>query len=143
MKNSYGHWVHSFPFGAFAEASFLSVCLGITDNFLEEASILVKQKNNEIQLLFIRQQLKHFKQIETQFYTMLSAYWQQHKQGHQLTDEELQHFSQINKESAVACVNIANSIIRSLGMDAIIETSTINRIWRNLCTAVQHGFLTP
>ncbi|QDQ00707.1 acyl-CoA dehydrogenase [Lysinibacillus fusiformis] len=142
-KNSYGGWVHSFPFGAFAEASFLSVCLGITDNFLEEASILMKQKNNEVQLSLINEQLKRYKQIEEQFYKKLTAYWLQHKKGQQLTDGELHQFSQISKEGAAACVDIANSIIRSLGIDAILETSTINRIWRNLCTAAQHGFLTP
>ncbi|WP_229388117.1 hypothetical protein [Lysinibacillus sphaericus] len=49
----------------------------------------------------------------------------------------------MSKDSAAVCVDIANNIIRSLGMDAIIETATINRIWRNLCTAAQHGFLTP
>lgn len=48
-----------------------------------------------------------------------------------------------NKDIAAACLEIANNLIRSLGMDAITETSMINRIWRNLYTAAQHGFLTP
>lgn len=150
-KNNYGNVVHSFPFGTFAEASFLSVCLGITENFLEEASTLINQKNKlshrterigAMQFLYMQQQ-KRFKQIEEQFYSMLTNYWQKHKQEGQLTDYELQEFTQMSKESAAVCVDIANNMIRSLGMDAIIETATINRIWRNLCTAAQHGFLTP
>ncbi|WP_283776103.1 hypothetical protein [Bacillus velezensis] len=49
----------------------------------------------------------------------------------------------MSKDIAAACLEIANNLIRSLGMDAITETSTINRIWRNLYTAAHHGFLTP
>ncbi|MBG9454351.1 acyl-CoA dehydrogenase [Lysinibacillus sphaericus] len=150
-KNKYGSAVHSFPFGAFAEASFISVCLGITENFLEEASILVKQRKYDpsrtermgaIQFLLMQQQ-KNFRQLEEQYYLMLSEYWQKHKEGHKLTEEELQQFSRKSKDTAVACVDIANSLIRRLGMDAITETSSINRIWRNLYTAAQHSFLTP
>lgn len=151
MKNTYGNAVHSFPFGAFAEASFLSVCLGITENFLEEASILVKQRNLDssraehmgaMQFLLMQQQ-KNFRQLEEQFYAMLHEYWQKHQEGHELVDEELQQFSRMSKDVAAACVDIANSLIRRLGMDAITEISSINRIWRNLYTAAQHGFITP
>ncbi|MFJ7981851.1 acyl-CoA dehydrogenase [Lysinibacillus xylanilyticus] len=151
IKNKYGSAVHSFPFGAFAEASFLSVCLGITENFLEETAILVKQRNNDpsrterigaIQFLLMQQQ-KNFRQLEEQFYSLLNEYWQKHKEGHELTDEELQQFSRMSKDIAAACVDIANSLIRRLGMDAITETSSINRIWRNLYTAAHHSFLTP
>ncbi len=88
-------------------------------------------------------QQKHFKQYEEQFYTTLSTYWQKHQQDVELTAEELLQFTQMSKEIAAACVEIANSLVRSLGMDAITETATINRIWRNLYTAAQHGFLTP
>ncbi|MGE7842847.1 acyl-CoA dehydrogenase [Lysinibacillus sp. NPDC093712] len=150
-KNRYHNVVHSFPFATFAEASFLSVCLGITENFLDEAFSLMEQKNKKssyserigaLQFLFM-QQKKRFLQVEEQFYAMLTDYWQKHKLGVELTEQELQQFTQMSKESAAVCVDIANNIIRSLGMDAIIETATINRIWRNLCTAAQHGFLTP
>ncbi|KOS61073.1 acyl-CoA dehydrogenase [Lysinibacillus agricola] len=151
MKNKYGSAVHSFPFGAFAEASFLSVCLGITEDFLEETSILVKQRNYDpsraermgaIQFILMQQQ-KHFRQLEEQFYAMLNEYWQKHKEGHEFTAEELQQFSRMSKDNADACVDIVNNLIRRLGMDAITETSPINRIWRNLYTAAQHVFLTP
>lgn len=151
IKNKYESAVHSFPFGTFAEASFLSVCLGITENFLEETSILVKQRNHDpnrtermgaLQFLLMQQQ-KHFKQLEKQFYSILNGYWQKHQEGHKLAEEELQQFSRLSKDIAAACVDIANNLIRRLGMDAITETSSINRIWRNLYTAAQHGFLTP
>jgi hypothetical protein len=49
----------------------------------------------------------------------------------------------MSKDIAAACVDISNSLIRRLGMDAITETSSINRIWRNLYTAAHHSFLTP
>lgn len=150
-KNHYSNAAHSFPFGTFAEASFLSVCLGITENFLEEAWSLIEKKNKQLhraerigalQFLFMQQQ-KRFRQVEEQFYAILSAYWLQHQQQIELTEQQLHDFTNMSKESAAVCVDIANNMIRSLGMDAIIETATINRIWRNLCTAAQHGFLTP
>ncbi|MGC7929610.1 acyl-CoA dehydrogenase [Lysinibacillus sp. VIII_CA] len=151
IRNNYGNSVHTFPFTTFAEASFLSVCLGITENLLEEAFILIKQRNHAanrtermgaLQFLFMQQQ-KHFKQCEQQFYTTLSGYWQKHQQDQSLTEEELMQFTQMSKEIAAACIEIANKLIRNLGMDAITETSRLNRIWRNLYTAAQHGFLTP
>ncbi|MGE7112048.1 acyl-CoA dehydrogenase [Lysinibacillus sp. NPDC047702] len=151
IHNNYGSFVHSFPFGTFAEASFLSVCLGITENFLEQTSIMIKQKSNDpsrserigiLQSLLIQQQ-KNFNQLEENFYAILTQYWERHKAGHDLTDVELQQFSQMSKDSAASCIDIANSFIRNLGMEAITETSSINRIWRNLYTAAQHGFLTP
>ncbi|WP_341301077.1 hypothetical protein MHB44_23195 [Lysinibacillus sp. FSL H8-0500] len=141
IKNNYGNPVHSFPFTTFAEASFLSVCLGITANFLEESFLLIKQRQRDSSMLQVQQ--KHFKQYEEQFYKTLSTYWQKHQQDVELTAEELLQFTQMSKEIAAACVEIANSLVRSLGMDAITETATINRIWRNLYTAAQHGFLTP
>ncbi|WP_342442103.1 acyl-CoA dehydrogenase [Lysinibacillus sp. FSL K6-0075] len=151
IRNDYGNSVHSFPFITFAEASFLGVCLGITENFLEEAFALMKQRNDDIsrterigalQFLWMQQQ-KRFKQCEEQFFATLSVYWQKHQIGDELTEEELSQFTQMTKDIAAACLEIANNLIRSLGMDAITETSTINRIWRNLYTAAQHGFLTP
>ncbi|WP_155593160.1 acyl-CoA dehydrogenase [Lysinibacillus cavernae] len=151
IRNDYGNSVHSFPFATFAEASFLSVCLGITESFLEEAFALMRQRNHDVskaerigalQFLLMQQQ-KRFKQFEEQFYTTLSEYWKKHQQGNQLIEDELLQFTQMSKEIAAACLDIVNKLIRSLGMDAITETSTINRIWRNLYTAAQHGFLTP
>lgn len=146
FRNSYGSFVHSFPFGTFAEASFLSVCLGITENFLEEISIITEKISAErigsLHSLLMQQQ-QNFNQLEEQFYTILTQYWERHNAGQNLTDEELLRFSQISKDSAATCIDIANSFIRNLGMEAITETSSINRIWRNLYTAAQHGFLTP
>lgn len=95
-----------------------------------------------LQFLLMQQQ-KHFKQFEKQFYTTLSVYWQKHQRDESLTEEELTQFTQMSKEIAAACIEIANKLIRNLGMDAITETAPINRIWRNLYTAAQHGFLTP
>ncbi|AVK86858.1 acyl-CoA dehydrogenase [Lysinibacillus sp. B2A1] len=151
IHNNYGSFVHSFPFGTFAEASFLSVCLGITENFLEQTSIMIKQKSNEpsraermgtLHALLIQKQ-QNFNQLEEQFYAKLTQYWEKHKAGQELADLELQEFSQMSKDSAATCIDIANSFIRNFGMEAITETSSINRIWRNLYTAAQHGFLTP
>ena len=151
IRNNYGSFVHSFPFGTFAEASFLSVCLGITENFLQEISIIIKQKSDDpsraermdsLHSLLMQQQQK-FNQLEEQFYAILTQYWERHNAGQNLTEEELLQFSQMSKDSAATCIDIANSFIRNLGMEAITETSSINRIWRNLYTAAQHGFLTP
>lgn len=86
------------------------------------------------------QQQKSFRQLEEKFYARLNEYWQKHKEGHELTEEELQLFSRMSKDIAASCVDIANSLIRRFGMDAITETSSINRIWRNLYTAAQHSF---
>lgn len=151
IRNNYGSFVHSFPFGTFAEASFLSVCLGITENFLKEISIIIKQKSDDpsraerIDSLhsLLMQQQQNFNQLEEQFYAILTQYWERHNAGQNLTEEELLQFSQMSKDSAATCIDITNSFIRNLGMEAITETSSINRIWRNLYTAAQHGFLTP
>lgn len=152
-KNSYGGLVHSFPFLPFSEASFTAVCLGIGQDFLRETKVSSSRKKEiwsthheeryENVTNLIEEQAKLFQEKEEVFYTLIEELWHKHKANNELTQQDLQEFTQFCKSCVNVLIDGANSLIRYFGMEAVKESSTLNRIWRNLYTAGQHGFLTP
>lgn len=150
FRNKYKLPVHSFPFITFSEASFFSLCLGLTEQFLSEVTELLERKKGHLgfeRYLFIMEKCSRYKsQIESigiQFYSMVSSYWEKHISDKNLEDDELAKFTAFCKEQSMEILMSAHSLIRYLGMDGIMENTPINRAWRNLCTASQHTFLTP
>lgn len=153
QRNNYGYAVHSFPFLQFSEASFVAVCLGIGADFLREATNCAMRKqlvwsqaeSNRYKLVMtnIQEQEKIFAQAVHIFYSTLEEIWHIHTEQKEIKEEDLQQFSLVCKNSATIAIQCANTLIRYLGMEAVMESSALNRIWRNLYTAGQHAFLTP
>ena len=61
--------------------------------------------------------------------------------GEVLDDEILDAVSDHSKMVAHAAVSGAQQLYRHLGMDMIMEDNPLNRIYRDLLTASQHGLL--
>lgn len=152
-QNDYKDLVHRFPFVQFSQSSFAAVCLGIGQSFFEEARKLVDRnkgrwtddETDKYELIsnLIEKEFTRLSDIEQSFYTTLDSLWQTHKQGLILEAHDLQDFSRICQEVAAITIDSANVLVRHFGMEAVKESSTLNRIWRNLHTAGQHTFLTP
>lgn len=153
QANDFGEFVHTFPFVQFSQATFSGVCLGLGQSFFEEASHLIQLKKerwlnfdtskyDKVNRL-LNEELNQFKQKEREFYTALDLLWTKHTNKEILNEEELQNFSNQCKELAVVTIESSNELIRHFGMEAVMETSQLNRIWRNLYTASQHTFLAP
>ena len=149
QKNNLGGLVHTFPFVQFSQSSFTAVCLGIGQNFLQEARKIADQKkengmeNYGTLSILIEKQVRQFKDAEQQFHTLLDKLWKVHVKEIELLDTDLERFTQVCKDSVETTFNCANSLARYLGMDMVRESTTLNRIWRDLYTAGQHVFLTP
>lgn len=150
FRNEYELPVHRFPFNSFAEASFFSLCLGLMEQFIDEADAslnrkidilsteryeLIKLKLNEVQ--------SKLQLIEESFYKLVTKLWERHVSGEVLLEEELNELTSFCKDQSSELLLYAHKLIRYYGMEAVIETTSLNRAWRNLCTASQHVFLTP
>ncbi|CAM5215010.1 Alkylation response protein AidB-like acyl-CoA dehydrogenase OS=Ureibacillus acetophenoni OX=614649 GN=SAMN05877842_105193 PE=4 SV=1 [Ureibacillus acetophenoni] len=150
FQNQYELPVHSFPFITFSEASFFSLCLGLTEQFLSEAAEILERKKDHLGLeryQYVMEQCSQHKSklenIEERFFSLVSTYWQKHNQGKKLDETDLATFTAFCKEHSTEILMSSHSLIRYFGMDGIMENSPLNRAWRNLCTASQHMFLTP
>ncbi|WP_438315291.1 acyl-CoA dehydrogenase [Sporosarcina sp. FA9] len=151
--NEFGSFVHTFPFVQFSQSSFAAVSLGIGQGFFEEARRILESskdrwsigEDNKYEAItaVLDKELLKYHQIETVFYSKLEELWETHKGGNVLKDADLNNFSMVCKEAAETTIGCANHLFRHFGMEAVMESSPLNRIWRNLHTASQHTFLTP
>lgn len=151
QQNEWRGPVHSFPFVPFSIASFASVCLGIGEHFFEEAkSLAEKYRDNGsveerdrypfVQAQITQQEQKVAEAIEG-FHQKGDSLWAVHAGGKEMAEADLQDYMDTSKRAAGTVIQTADALIRLFGMEAIMESSTINRIWRDLHTAGQHAFL--
>ncbi|TXL64393.1 acyl-CoA dehydrogenase [Cerasibacillus terrae] len=152
MKNEYKTKVHDFPFLAFSEASFAAMVLGIGRHFLEEVRSITEERKKDWQqqgnrytfmMEKVEQEEKRWEKANIIFHKKLARLWEKHTANKELTETEQQAFRTISKKIATTMLTCANHLFRFIGMQAVMEYSTLNRIWRNLHTAAQHTFLTP
>lgn len=146
--NMLGTPVHSFPFVQFSQVSFASVCLGLGARFLEEAHTLAEHAKSRWNaekiagtVRLLEEQQTRFSQAQQLFHTAVERRWDMHVNG-SLDDHELEQLSAVCIESSDIATDCAVQLFRNLGMQAVIETSPVNRAFRDLWTAGQHGFLT-
>lgn len=152
-QNSFGGLVHTFPFMMFSEASFGAISLGISKHFLEEVnSILEKNKanwqsgsNNRYDMLKNKliEEENRWETANNYFHEIIQSSWNKHIQGDELTEELKIKFSTISKRSVTTTIKCVDNLYRYLGMQVVMESNTLNQIWRDLHTASQHTFLTP
>ncbi|MCJ7840967.1 acyl-CoA dehydrogenase [Lederbergia sp. NSJ-179] len=149
QQNEYAGPVHRFPFIPFSQASFTSVCLGIAMHFYKEARRIVKKraknepKRWEAVTLLLDEQETNFQEKLEIFYTEIEALWKLHVNEETISEQNIDQFSKTCKETVQIVIQDVDCLIRYLGMDAIMETATVNKIWRDLHTAGQHAFITP
>ncbi|MBT2583229.1 acyl-CoA dehydrogenase family protein [Planococcus sp. ISL-109] len=153
QQNDFGGPVHSFPFMPFSVASFAAVCLGISDHFFEEAKSLAEDNRNNwsagesdryhFVLVQVEEQEQKVAEALEDFHQKGDSVWSDHVAGKEIAEADLQEYMETSKRAASMVIQAADSLIRLFGMEAVMETSTINRVWRDLHTAGQHAFLKP
>ncbi|TCS96590.1 acyl-CoA dehydrogenase [Hazenella coriacea] len=146
----YNHPVFQYPFIPFAAASFAAVSIGIGKHFFEEAQLILNECKNKWETdrwEFVNQKKKQLEQVFTRsvedFYKIIDTSWDKHIQLPPLSEEELDQISYQCKETARVALSSTDSLLPYLGMGAVMEHTSINRIWRDLHTACQHVVLTP
>ncbi|WP_052123998.1 acyl-CoA dehydrogenase family protein [Ureibacillus manganicus] len=150
FKNEYELPVHRFPFTSFSESSFFSLCLGLMEQLITEANTALNQKREGLvseRYELVKEILNHIQsqlqRVEENFYSLVAKLWEKHTNGEVLHTIDLEELTTFCKEHSSELVSMALTLIRYFGMDAVIETTSLNRAWRNLCTASQHAFLAP
>ncbi len=84
-----------------------------------------------------------FQQKVDTFYTEIEELWNLHINENTLSETAINRFSTICKADLQQVIQEVDTLMRYLGMEAIMETSSLNKIWRDLHTASQHAFITP
>lgn len=141
--------VYSFPFLQFAQLSFAAVVLGIYRAYVDEARGLQNQNphatNNERNTHLeksISDEENRVKEISLRFYQTAQTAWENHL--NETEDKEaLEAVSAITDETSSVAGGVSTRLLPFLGMAAVMETSRLNKIYRDLITANQHVLLKP
>lgn len=146
----YSDPIYRYPFVPFAETSFTAVAIGIGQHFIQEAGRIVEHKKevwDTGKYTFVRRQCeaseRNLSQAMDDFYEQVDASWDMVVHGETLPADVQRRISKQCKKTARTAVSCAQSIFPYLGMEAIMEDTRINRIWRDLHTACQHTMLVP
>lgn len=142
--------IFQYPFILFAEASFAAVSIGIGKHFFTEAKSILNECKNKWETHrweFVNNKYKKLEASLTQsideFFKVINTSWEKHILQQSLSETELEQISHQCKETAHLILSSADTLLPYLGMGAVMEHTTINRIWRDLHTACQHVALTP
>ncbi len=152
-KLNYEHLFYHYPFLQFAETSFAAVAIGLGRHFMEEAkSILDRNQDSWSKTVpprysFIKKKLdareKLLKTSIDAFYKLVDKSWAQLIKNHKLETKLQTEVSKTSRQTSRVVLACADEIFQYIGMEAVMENSTINRIYRDLHTACQHVLLIP
>lgn len=150
---AYPHLIYQFPFLQFSEASFTAVVIGMVRHFFDEARDLTEAGRegwSQSQLerypavwKQIKNEEKKLKKVIIAFFAGIDEAWTSFTKQKVLSNEEQLHFSHLCKATTRTAVQAVEAVFPYLGMSAVMEGTTLNRIWRDLHTASQHVFLAP
>ncbi|GEL76743.1 hypothetical protein [Tenuibacillus multivorans] len=140
--------VYHYPFLPFSVANIASTTIGIAKHFFEEARAYAGKKKEtwdpnryETVIEKIKQSEQPYIKDVQAFYQSIEQSWDTHLNGETVTDDQLIDIMTKSQEVAHSAVSGAQVIFRYLGMDAIMESTELNRIYRDLHTASQHKLL--
>jgi len=142
--------IYTYPFMAFAVASFAAVCLGMGRHFLDECAQLVEtnkirwDRTNPARAKFVSERIEEGKALldthSKQFYDAAEQSWSAHVKG-EADEAYAEEVIRSGRAAAAAVLHSAQSLFPHLGMAALMEHQTVNRLWRDLHTAAQHASL--
>lgn len=141
------HPIYTYPFMAFAETTLAVNTLGMTHHLLNEAAVVFAQKqwNREAfqqadaALQTARQEIS---QMRTAFYNIVDQSWNELISKKKISAKTTKQISTISRQLVKLCRKHATEVYPYCGLAATSETSTLNRVFRDLFTASQHALLT-
>ncbi|GEN52212.1 hypothetical protein HFA01_04740 [Halobacillus faecis] len=138
-----------YPFFQFAKSQFASVSLGIARRFIVESKKLADQFKGEWEISnrydFVRNKIqaaeKRLTDTKSSFDRVISRTWNLHIQGDELPEDHLKEVNHVCENAAKEALKSAQSIYNYLGITAVLENTVINKTYRDLHTACQHGLI--
>lgn len=143
--------IYRYPFLPFAQVSFTAVVVGLGCRFLDEAAALADAKRGEWDRAYagrhgrvsdaIAGQRLLLNAASDRFYRETESSWRTFADMRVLSDEATSRVGDACVEAVRSAVAAAHAIWPMLGMTALMQRETVNRVWRDLHTAAQHGVL--
>jgi alkylation response protein AidB-like acyl-CoA dehydrogenase len=144
------HPIYQFPFLQFAEATLAVNSSGMSCRFLDLCEIILKEKAEYKNyatgsLKLLQQKLNgaktNLQEARESFYVAVQSAWEECTSRRSVSPEQLNKLSVKSRELALFSRRLVDELYPYCGMIAINPETEINRVWRNLHTASQHGLL--
>lgn len=148
---SYDNLAFEYPFLQFAEATISAVSIGIGRHFIEAARQFIQElktgwdKSKPERYIFVLNQIESaemsFNLIIDEYYYAIDTSWTTLALHQEISELELEQVSRVCKKAAKAALMSGQAIFPLLGIQAIMEHSPVNQIWRDLQVVSQHSVL--
>ena len=129
--------LYRFPFEPFASATLVSSMLGIARGFMDEVN---GQNSNSLAKSRITAEEKLLHQKE-QLHEAVQTIWRACENSDEIRESDSELVNTSAKKLAELCRSLCLELYTQCGMQALPEMARINRAWRDLLTAGQHGML--
>ena len=144
--------IYQYPFLQFAESTLAVNISGMAIHFMDLFEENIKERKlsdnfteDHRHALFTRNEAARHKQQEMRekFYQALQNSWDKWDDNKHFAAASLESVSQISRHLAAVSREIVDEIFPFCGLVASDPQSEINRVWRNLHTAILHPLLLP
>lgn len=149
--DDYGYPIYSFPFLLFARFSFAAVVLGLWRHFIEKAGFVVNEAESRwthenprryaMVKSLVDEEAETVKEAADMFFETAAGTWDNFCKVRNLTEQIQQKDGEFCCRLAEIAYDSTAKIFYHLGMEAVMEGNPVNRIWRDMTTAVQHILL--
>ena len=141
------HPIYSYPFMPLAETTLAVNTLGITQHLLHESAVVFAQKQlNSVAFQQADAALQTARQkiskMRTAFYNIVEQSWNELISKKKISVKTTRQISSVSRQLVKLCRKHATEVYPYCGLASTAETSTLNRVFRDLFTASQHALLT-
>ncbi|MEK0312441.1 acyl-CoA dehydrogenase [Cohnella sp. 56] len=147
----YGDPVYRYPFLPFAQVSFAAVAVGLGRRFLDEARRLADAKRVAWDRAYagryarvadqIAARRRELDEVVDVFYRETEESWTAFVERQALSDDAVASVGAACRAASRTATACAHALLPMLGMTGLMEHEPVNRAWRDLHTAAQHGLL--
>src|SRR5258708_3215795 len=132
------HPIYQFPFLQLAETTLAVNSSGMAIRFIDLCEILFEQKarQNPGELYPARGKLNELRSV---FFSTVSAAWETLITNRPIPDKVLAKISEVSRLLALTSRHLVTELFPLCGLEAANRQTEINRVWRNIHTAGQHG----
>jgi hypothetical protein len=134
--------IYQLPFLQFAEATLAVNSSGMASRFLDLCETIFKQKTASKLLHQKPDAAKNaLHAARHSFYSAVQSAWADYLLQKTVSPALLNKISSTSRQLALVSRRIVDELYPYCGMEAARPHTEINRVWRNLHTASQHGLL--
>jgi hypothetical protein len=133
--------IYQYPFLQFAEATLAVNSSGMAMRFLDLCEQLFTEKKNNHIYPSVENAKMRLQKARQLFYDAVQYSWDEYIVHPGTSDESLSNVSKTSRSLAAISRQLIDELYPYCGPDAANTTTEINRVWRNLHTASQHGLL--